>query len=184
MGFPAWINLFTAHIFFFFFAVKVFFKINFFFEYSQFLWYGKVNQLYISPLFGISFPFRLPQSTEQGSLSFIVGSHQLSILCTVSTVYISQSQSTNSSHSPSLLGIHTFVLHVCVCLSALQIRSSIPFFLDSVYMLHIRYFSLSDLLFSCHVTSDSQRPHGLLHARLPCPSLSPRVCSDSHPLSQ
>ena len=187
MGFPAWINPFTVHIFFFsFFAVKVFFKINFFFlECSQFLWYGKVNQLYIYPLF-LGFPSHLGchRATEQGSLSSTVGSHQLSILCTVSTVYISQSQSPNSSHSPSLLGIHTFVLHVCVSFSALQIRSSIPFFLDSVYMLHIQYFSLSDLLFSCHVMSDSQRPHGLLHARLPCPSLSPRVCSDSHPLSQ
>ena len=27
-------------------------------------------------------------------------------------------------------------------------------------------------------------PHGLQHARLPCPSLSPGVCSDSCPLSQ
>ena len=33
------------------------------------------------------------------------------------------------------------------------------------------------LLFSCSVMSDSLQPHGLLHARLPCPSLSPRVCS-------
>ena len=32
--------------------------------------------------------------------------------------------------------------------------------------------------------SDSLRPHGLQHARLPCPSPSPRVCSDSCPLSQ
>ena len=30
--------------------------------------------------------------------------------------------------------------------------------------------------------SDSLRPHGLQHARLPCPSLSPRVCSHSCPL--
>ena len=30
--------------------------------------------------------------------------------------------------------------------------------------------------------SDSLRPHALKHARLPCPSLSPRVCSGSHPL--
>ena len=28
------------------------------------------------------------------------------------------------------------------------------------------------------------RPHGLQHARLPCPSLSPRICSNSCPLSQ
>ena len=33
--------------------------------------------------------------------------------------------------------------------------------------------------------SDSLWPHGLQHARLPCPSLSPRVCSNSsHPLHQ
>ena len=32
--------------------------------------------------------------------------------------------------------------------------------------------------------SDSLWPHELQHARLPCPSLSPGVCSNSHPLSQ
>ena len=37
------------------------------------------------------------------------------------------------------------------------------------------------LLFSCSVVSDSLWPHGLQHARLPSPSLSPRVCSNSCP---
>ena len=32
--------------------------------------------------------------------------------------------------------------------------------------------------------SDSLLPHGLKYARLPCPLLSPRVYSNSHPLSQ
>ena len=32
--------------------------------------------------------------------------------------------------------------------------------------------------------SDSLQPHELQHTRLPCPSLSPRVCSDSCALSQ
>ena len=32
--------------------------------------------------------------------------------------------------------------------------------------------------------SDSLRALGLQHTRLPCPSLSPTVCSNSHPLSQ
>ena len=32
--------------------------------------------------------------------------------------------------------------------------------------------------------SDSLRPHGLQHARLPCPTLSPGVCSNSCPLSR
>ena len=41
------------------------------------------------------------------------------------------------------------------------------------------------LLLSSHsVVSDSLRLHGLQHARLPCPSLSPRVCSNSCPLNQ
>ena len=39
------------------------------------------------------------------------------------------------------------------------------------------------LLFSCSFMSDSLWPHGLQHARLPCPSLSLRVCSNSCPLS-
>ena len=30
--------------------------------------------------------------------------------------------------------------------------------------------------------SDSLQPHGLQHSRLPCPTPSPRVCSDSCPL--
>ena len=38
-------------------------------------------------------------------------------------------------------------------------------------------------LFSCSVTSDSLRHHGLQHARFPCPSPSPKVCSNSRPLS-
>ena len=37
----------------------------------------------------------------------------------------------------------------------------------------------------CHsVVSDSLQPHGLLHSRSPCPSPTPRVYSDSSPLSQ
>ena len=39
------------------------------------------------------------------------------------------------------------------------------------------------LLFSCSVVSDSLRPHGLQHARPPCSSPTPRVYSNSCPLS-
>ena len=35
------------------------------------------------------------------------------------------------------------------------------------------------LLFTCSVVSNSLQPHELQHARLPCHSLSPRVCSNS-----
>ena len=40
------------------------------------------------------------------------------------------------------------------------------------------------LLFSCSVLSNSLWPHGLQHSRLPYPSLSPRVWSNSCPLSR
>ena len=37
--------------------------------------------------------------------------------------------------------------------------------------------------FSCSILSESLQPHGLQHARLPCPSQTPRVYSNSCPLS-
>ena len=42
---------------------------------------------------------------------------------------------------------------------------------------------VSHFVFSHSVMSDSLQPHGLQHARLPCPLLSPGVCSNSCPLS-
>ena len=39
------------------------------------------------------------------------------------------------------------------------------------------------LLLSRSVMSNSLQPHGLQHARLPCPSPAPRVCLNSCPLS-
>ena len=45
-------------------------------------------------------------------------------------------------------------------------------------------FSMLLLLFSHSVMSDSLWSPGLQHIRHPCPSLSPRVCSNSCPLSQ
>ena len=55
------------------------------------------------------------------------GKPQLSILHIL--VYVCQSQSPNSSH-PCLspVGIHMFVLYICVSISALQAGSSVPFF--------------------------------------------------------
>ena len=44
-----------------------------------------------------------------------------------------------------------------------------------------RFYSVQ---FSVSVVSDSLWPHELQHARPPCPSPSPRVDSDSRPLSQ
>ena len=42
----------------------------------------------------------------------------------------------------------------------------------------------SSVLFSHSVMSNSLQPHGLQHARLPCPSPTPRAYSDSYPSSR
>ena len=44
--------------------------------------------------------------------------------------------------------------------------------------------TLSSVWFGRSVVSDSLRPHGLQHARLPCPSPTPGAYSNSCPLSQ
>ena len=43
--------------------------------------------------------------------------------------------------------------------------------------------SYSSVQFSCSVMSNSLLPYGLQHTRLPCPSPTPKACSDSWPLS-
>ena len=42
----------------------------------------------------------------------------------------------------------------------------------------------SPVQFSCSVVSDSLRPHGLQHTRVPCPSPTSGACSNSCPLSR
>ena len=55
---------------------------------------------------------------------------------------------------------------------------------------HVWYLGLftknhdGSVQFSGSVVSDSLQPHGQQHARPPCPSPTPRVHSDSYPLSQ
>ena len=48
------------------------------------------------------------------------------------------------------------------------------------------FFSVIEISvqFSFSVMSDSLRPHGLQHTRLPCPSPTPGACSNSCPLSR
>ena len=55
------------------------------------------------------------------------------------------------------------------------------FFLMEIFLLWVRCFN--SIQFRCLVLSDSLRPHGLQHTRPPCPSPTPRVYSNSCPLS-
>ena len=59
------------------------------------------------------------------------------------------------------------------------------------HLLHawFKILAISSLLmqtvqFSHSVISDSLWPHGLQHARLPCPSPTPGTCSNSYPMSR
>ena len=54
--------------------------------------------------------------------------------------------------------------------------------MNMIFRMQVRKWVL--LLFSHEVMSNSLQPYGLQHIRLPCPPLSPQVCSNSCPLSQ
>ena len=100
---------------------------------------------------------------------------------------------------PSLLpasGLRVFSLASLSCLNGTKVQGLflVQLGLNSVsslerifpQCLHLNH-SLTALGSSCHsfaVMSDSLRPHELPHARLPCPSLSPRDHSNSCPLSR
>ena len=47
-----------------------------------------------------------------------------------------------------------------------------------------RLYTKTSVQFSRSVVSDPLRPHGMQHAKLPCPSPPPGACSDSCPLSR
>ena len=61
-------------------------------------------------------------------------------------------------------------------------RSEFREFFFVVY--HLYPFSYQLFQFSGSVLSDFLLPHGLQHARLPCPSPTPGVCTNSGPLSR
>ena len=50
-------------------------------------------------------------------------------------------------------------------------------------VIYLLWFIIDLILFSVVKSFDSLWPHGLQYTRLPCPSLSPGICSNSCPLS-
>ena len=56
--------------------------------------------------------------------------------------------------------------------------------IQKVQMLVRRSYSYPQVQFSCSVLSNSLRPHGLQHARPPCPSTTLGAYSNSCPLSR
>ena len=91
------------------------------------------------------------------------------------------------SHHPfrnSLLwktnGKHINTLKTTQMYIVMEKHNDVHWFQFSLFWLHAFW---TGQLFSHSVLSDSLRPHGLQHARLPCPPLSHGVCSDSCLLS-
>ena len=63
-------------------------------------------------------------------------------------------------------------------------KENSSWFHSLIWAIFLRFFSfISSVQFSCSVMSDSLLPHGLQHARPPCPSPTPRVYSNSCLLS-
>ena len=85
------------------------------------------------------------------------------------------------------------ILHVSTSFSqifppspSLSVTHSSHFFSSSIRLLveTETFIVFSSVQFSDSVVSDSLQPHGLQHARPPCPSATPGVYSNSCPLSQ
>ena len=65
-------------------------------------------------------------------------------------------------------------VHPCCC----EWQDFIQFFMTELHsIVSVQFSSVTDV-------SDSLRPHGLQHTRLPCPSPTPAAYSNSCPLSQ
>ena len=131
------------------------------------------------------FPFAFNLSQHQGPFQWVGSSHQAA-------------KSFGASASASVLPMNIqgwFPLGLTGLISLLSklhlwIKSNVSFitwislFIISVKILSQVYSIWSVSQFSHSVMSDSLRPHGLQQARPPCPSPTPGVYSDSHPLSQ
>ena len=71
-----------------------------------------------------------------------------------------------------------------VCLTFIMWLSKLCCFLLRGVLWYSRFqINFSSVQFSRSVVSNCLRPHGLQHARLPCPSPTPKACSNSCPSS-
>ena len=115
------------------------------------------------------------------TLSFPLCVHQ-------SVPYVYTSIQTLQSHWAN--NTFTFTLYICKLWKSAQSLVISPILVLFYLYQWTGFFLCFSLLlcdkllfFSCSVMSDSFWPHGRQHASLPCPSLSPRACSNSCPLS-
>ena len=112
------------------------------------------SAIYISPLFWISFSFRLSQNTEQNSLSYTMGSRYLFHTQYQQYIYVNPDLPIHPILPLPPFAVHTFVFYIAVSVLVLQIRSSILFFWILHICFHIQATSLIGcLLFHVNYTS-------------------------------
>ena len=126
-----------------------------------------VIHIYVCICFYILLHYGLLQDIKYSSLCYTARPCCLSILY----IIISANPKLPIHPSPTQypLGNHKSVFYVCGSASALAISTGLPFF---------------SFHFSRSVVSNSLRPHEPQHARLPCPSPTPRVHPNPCPASQ
>ena len=88
----------------------------------------------------------------------------------------------SSLMSSLMLGVRCVFIPVCLYVSRYLIAKS-NWQIQCYVVFNVDQF-LFVLLASCSILSDSLWPHGLQHVSLPCPSPTPRACSNSWPSSQ
>ena len=86
--------------------------------------------------------------------------------------------------SETKMPVNGVIYHITELKASILLRLIITKFVLHQLIFNLSKKSLFLLLSSLSVISDSLGPHGLQHARLPCPSPSPGACLSSWPLSR